>query len=221
MGISCQLSKRGVETMSKKDLMKRMYYMATFDGGVYRQGNSNARFIINMREENKDYLEYVGATIKALGVGWTVKERKDYNSDGYTRKPQLRLESKNHPLMSKIRDRLYPHGRKILDKHVLKMMDAEALAIIFMADGCVKEEKRFKTPHAYVELSTKGFTQIENEALSKAIYEATGVQSNLRRHGKYWYLGIPKKSHKLFYDVVKPHVTPSFMYKLERLAPTL
>ena len=45
-----------------KQLKKLVSYMATFDGGIYKgQGRksdskTNAQFIMNMREENKDYL---------------------------------------------------------------------------------------------------------------------------------------------------------------------
>lgn len=197
--------------------MKLLYYMATFDGGVYRHG-SGYRFIANMREINRDYLEWVQETIQQY-TSASITERKDYNTDGCTREPQLRLESKNHPVFEKIRERVYIDGHKVIDPHMLTMMDAEALSIIFMADGGSKLETRTKQPTAYFSLNTKGFSYADNQALSKAIYEKTGIRSTVHRHNAYYYLGIPKKDGLLFYETIRPLVLPSFQYKLERIAP--
>ena len=57
-GQSCANSVlKGATTMSinEKQLSKLLYYFAGFDGGVYMSGK-NARFVMNMRRENKDYL---------------------------------------------------------------------------------------------------------------------------------------------------------------------
>lgn len=197
--------------------MKLLYYMTTFDGGVYPVKNG-CKFIINMRAENRDYLEWIQETIEEF-TSVTIRERKDYNTDGFDRAPQLRLESSAHPTFSKIRDRVYIEGHKVIDPHMLTMMDAEALAIIFVADGGSKLEKRTKKPTAYFSLNTKGFSYADNQALSKAIYEKTGIHSNVHRHNNYYYLGIPQKDSLLFCETVRPFILPSFQYKLERVAP--
>lgn len=191
--------------------------MTTFDGGVYCI-NNKCRFIINMREANRDYLEWIQETIQNF-TSATIKERKDYNTDGFNREPQLRLESATHPVFAKIRERVYIDGHKVIDPHMLTMMDTETLAIMFMADGGSKIERRTKKPTAYFSLNTKGFSYADNQALSKAIYEKTSIRSTVHRHNAYYYLGIPQKDSALFYETVKPFVLPSFQYKLERVAP--
>jgi len=215
---------------NKKDLNKLLYFYTTFDGGVYRSKSKkdkttlvgNARFIINMRKENLDYVENIITVLEELNIGYSIKDRPDYNSDGFNRQPQVRMESRNHPVLTKIHNRVYIDNKKVIDPHMLTMMDAEALAIIFMADGGVSEEKRFKNPHAYLNLHTKGFSYADNTLLAKTIYEKLGIVCNVRRTNKnYYYITIPKKSHKLFYETVKPFITESFSYKLERLTPTL
>ena len=198
---------------------KLLYYMTTFDGGVYPSGKGHM-FIMNMLARNRDYLEWVQQTIEQF-TSVSIRERKDYNTDGCVRQPQLRLESRVHPVFSKIRERVYIDGHKVIDPHMLTMMDAEALAIIFMADGGSYLEKRTKKPTAYFSLNTKGFSYADNQALSKAIYEKTGIRSNTHRHNSYYYLGVPQKDSQLFYDTVTPFVLPSFQYKLERVAPAL
>jgi len=204
-----------------KDISKRLYYMATFDGGIYQKNSKcNAQFIMNMRKENLDYVEWVKETLETF-VGCVIRDRPDYNTDGYTRAPQVRLESKRHPKLTKIRDRVYIDKKKVIDPHMLAMMDAEALAIIFMADGGTHLDTRFKNPHASVGLHTKGFSYADNQALSKAIYDKTNIRTSVVRHGKYWHLRVKTKDIQLFVDTVRPYVLPSFEYKLERIAPAL
>lgn len=209
-----------------KQLSKLVNYMATFDGGIYTPykpkptSKPNCQFIMNMRKENEDYVMWVKETLENI-TGVNIYERGDYNTDGYSRQPQLRLESNRHPYFTKVRERIYIDNHKVIDPHTLKQMDAEALAIIFMCDGGTGLDNRHKNPHAQIKLHTKGFSHPENAALSKAIYEKTGIITNVNTHGKYYYLNVATKSHKLFYETVKPYVLPSFDYKFERIAPVI
>lgn len=180
----------------------------------------NASFIMNMREENRDYLEWVQETLLNV-TGCTIKQRPDYNNDGYNRQPQLRLESGSHPLLTRLHNRIYIDRRKVIDPHMLKLLDAEALAIIFMADGGSQLETRFKNPHAYISLHTKGFSYNDNLALGRAIYENCGVFTNVRRHNKYYFLALPKKTHNHFIHTILPFMKKSFLYKLEKLTPAM
>jgi hypothetical protein len=207
----------------KKQLVKLVSYMSTFDGGLYlpsKKGKNNAQFIMNMKAEHRDYLEWVQQTLNLI-TGTRLTIRPDYNSDGFERQPQLRLESNRHPFLTTIRDRIYIDRQKVIDPHMLKLMDEEALAIIFMADGGTFLQKRFKNPHAYINLHTKGFSYHDNLALGKAIYDTLGVHTNIHKHSKYYYLNIPKKSHEDFIRHVLPHMCKSFLYKLENLSPAL
>jgi len=200
----------------KKQLTKLLSFMATFDGGLYRRTNrhgnlGNATFIMNMKKTNLDYVEWVADTLNEL-VGTRITPRPDYNTDGCMRQPQVRLESKSHPVLSTLHERIYIDGKKVIDPHMLKLLDGEALAIIFMADGSVSAA-------GDVNLNTKGFSYGDNMILSKAIYGRLGIQTNINRNGQYFYLRVPKKNNAQFYAAVAAYVKPSFSYKLERLAP--
>jgi hypothetical protein len=216
--------------IDNKNLTKLLSYMSTFDGGLYRSKKkrpdgsftrSNARFIMNMRKENLDYVEWVADTLRAAGLSATIKDRPDYNTDGFNRAEQVRLESCNHPKLTKLWERLYlENGRKIIDPHMLKLMDAEALAIIFMADGSTHAlETSGAKPCLNVFLNTKGFSEPENMALSKCIYETFGIRSNVNRQNQYRYLRLKTADVGKFFEIINPHVKPSFNYKYERVAP--
>lgn len=212
-------------SIDKKQLVKLLSYMATFDGGLYVSNRkdrpmkvNNAMFIMNMRKENLDYVTWVADTLNTF-TGVSVVDRKDYNSDGCKRGEQVRLQSNRHPLLTTLRDRIYtPEGKKVIDLHMLTLMDAEALAIMFMADGSSNIEKG-KYPE--IKLHTKGFSEADNLAISRAIYEKLGIRSTVNKHNKYYFLRIKSADVVKFIETVEPYVLSSFKYKLERLAPAM
>lgn len=205
----------------KKQIVKLLSYMSTFDGGLYKNNdNGNARFIMNMVEDNLDYIIWVKEVLEKV-TSTRLYKRKDYNTDGYKRKSQRRLESRVHPFLTKLHDRIYIDRRKVIDPHMLKMMDAESLAIIFMCDGHSSLDSRFKNYHKQIGLSTKGFSYGDNWLLKKAIKEKLDLEFNINRHGKYYFLNLRTKDHEKFIDLILPYMKDSFLYKLERIAPAI
>lgn len=200
-------------SINEKQLSKLLYYFSSFDGGVYPSGKE-CRFVLNMREENMDYVEWVKQTIESFTTSnvHQVLQRGD-------RSPLVSLTSKSHPKFTTIRERIYlADGKKVLDPHQLTLMDSEALAIIFMADGGTSLDKG-KYPE--IKLHTKGYSYFDNLALSKAIYEKTGIRTTVNRHNQYFFLRVKTADIELFIKTVLPHILPSFSYKLERLAPVM
>lgn len=201
--------------------------MSTFDGGLYLPSrkdrtnkNTNAQFILNMLKENLDYVEWVAEVLQKV-TGCSIKDRKDYNVDGCSRKEQVRLESRRHPFLTKLRNRIYTiENKKVIDPHMLKLMDAEALAIIFMTDGGSYHDKRTKKSISF-NLHTKGFSHADNMALSKAIFEKLGIKTTVQRHYNYYFLRISSKDNTKFIKTILPFMKESFLYKFERLAPAL
>lgn len=200
-------------SINEKQLSKLLYYFSSFDGGVYPSGKE-CRYVMNMREENMDYVQWVKETIESF-----TSTRLHPVLQRGNRAPLVCLTSKIHPKFSTIRDRLYtPDGKKILDPHQLTLLDAEALAIIFMADGGTFLDKG-KYPE--IKLHTKGYSYFDNMALSQAIYKATNIRTSVNKHNQYFFLRVKTADVPLFIQTVSPFVLPSFSYKLERLAPAM
>ncbi|MEM4379679.1 MAG: hypothetical protein QXL01_03200 [Thermoplasmatales archaeon] len=200
-------------SINEKQLSKLLYYFTSFDGGVYPSGK-DCRFVMNMRAENADYISWVESTLQVF------TECSKYNVvQRGNRSPLVCLMSKAHPKLTAIRERLYlPDGKKVLDPHQLTLMDAESLAIVFMADGGSSLDKG-KYPE--IKLHTKGYSYFDNLALSKSIYEHCGIRTTVNKHNQYWFLRVKTADLSLFVETVKPYVLPSFSYKLERLTPVL
>ena len=207
----------GATTMSNKEISKLLYFFSTFDGGLYIQSPAkNAKFVMNMKQENVDYIEKVESTLKEAGIGFRRYDRKDYNTDGCIRKPQFRLESANHPKLTTIHERIYIDGKKVIDPHMLTLLDAEALSIIFMADGSRVYDKRSPDAKPNITLNTKGFSYGDNWLLKKEIKEKLDLEFNVNRQNNYWYLRLRAKDVDKFDSIVEQHMLPSFMYKLGR-----
>lgn len=211
--------------MSKKELVKLISYMVMGDGGLYYLGKAkNAKFIMNMKEENADYIEWCQSVLSNV-TSAPIYGRKDYNTDGYTRKPQLRLESSAHPFFTKLHARIYTDKYKGIDPHALKMLDGEALAILYMCDGSLYVDKAEGSRKGLindsytVRLHMKRLSYGDQLLLKQALRDRLGLEWNINRAGKYYELRLRSKDVSKFMDLVSPHVLPSFGYKLVRLAP--
>jgi hypothetical protein len=209
--------------MDKKQLTKLVSYFIMGDGGAYIT-KQNAKFIMNMREMNKDYIDWVDSVF-ATFVGTKQYERKDYNTDGCVRAPQIRLETNTHPFITTVRDRIYTDGYKGVDPHALKLLDWEAMAILYMCDGCLYEDKPnpskgLKNSSWNLTLNMKRLSYGDQLLLKQAIRDVLGVEFNINRHGKYYYMRLRTKDVVKFCEGVKPYMKESFSYKIRMLDPS-
>lgn len=211
--------------MDNKQLTKLLSYFTMGDGGLYRRVNAkgyllNAQFIMNMKAENKDYIDWVAETIQQV-TSVKMYERKDYNTDSCVRKPQIRLESTCHPLLTTLHSRIYTADKhKGLDMHTLKLLDWEALAILFMCDGnayeYLNESTGMKTPSVNVTLNLKRLSEAEQLVLKQTIKTTLDVEFNINKAGDYWCLRLRSKDVNKFMDGVEPFMKDSFKYKIIR-----
>lgn len=209
-----------MKTMDKKELVKLLSYIVMGDAGLYMVGECrNASFAMNMKKENLDYVEFCKSVVEQV-VGCSIADRKLDNSDGYNRKPQVRLQSKTHPLLTTLRDRIYTDKYKGIDPHALKLLDAQALAILHMCDGSLVTVKPETTKRGsisdefIVTLNMKRLSYGDLFILKKALKEILDLEWNINRQGKYYYLRLRTKDITKFMDLVRPHVLPSFQYKV-------
>lgn len=210
--------------MDKKELIKLLSYFIMGDGGVYAT-KLNAKFIMNMKAEHKDYIDWVDKTLQEF-VGTKQYERKDYNTDGCNRQPQIRLESNTHPLLTTLRERIYTDNYKGIDPHALKLLDWEAMAILYMCDGCLHEDKPdvkkgLKNSSWNLTLNMKRLSYGDQLLLKQAIRDKLGVEFNVNRHGKYYYLRLRSKDAEQFCVNVLPYMKDSFSYKIRMLDPSI
>lgn len=200
----------------KKELVKLVSFLSMGDGGLYvrtkrKDGdtkNANPAFIMNTT--SKQYAQYAKSILDNVTTT-TIKDRKDYNTDGCTRKEQVRLFTNRHPFFRPIWERTYKQGYKGLDTHALKLMDAECLAILYMADGGLSYKDGIISS---VTLNTKRLTEGDNRFLSFCIENVFGVKSTINKHYQYTYIRIKGKSVYRFFQLIKPYILEDFDYKI-------
>ncbi len=195
-----------------KDLNKRLYAFSMFDGCILK----NNSLVVNMLEENEDYIDYVIQSLIDVPVGY-LKTRPDiYSKDGFSRKQQIRLQSKSHPIFEKIRNRIYIDGRKVVDPHMLTMMDEEMLAIMFMADGSRCVDKRWAGSKSSYRLHLNNLSYGDLILIKNSLKKEFGLEVNTRKKGMRYDLAIPTFHSDLFEEIVQYNILPSFQYKIGR-----
>jgi hypothetical protein len=204
-------------TTMTKDLNKRLYAYAMFDGCLqFMGGATNACLIVNMLQDNEDYIDKVIQTLEGVPVGYSKTLPAVYVKDGFNRKQQIRLQSKSHPILTKIHSRIYIDGHKVIDPHMLTMMDEEMLAIAFMADGSRYVDKRWANATPSYRLHLNNLCYGDLMLLKASLKKTFGLESNTRKKGNKYDLAIPNFHSEFFEEIVKDHILPSFQYKVGR-----
>jgi hypothetical protein len=173
-----------------------------------------------MVKENSDYIYSVAQALEDADIGFKLWEPTINQHDGCNRKQQFRVQSKAHPKLTSIRNRIYIEGHKVIAPHMLTMMDAEALAIILMADGSRKRIQLANGETSLFRLHTNGFSYGDNYLLAGAIKEKLGIPFDIEQQaGNKWGLTLSRRFNSKFQDIVGKYILDSFSYKLERQAP--
>lgn len=201
-----------------KDISKKLYYFSTFDGYLDNRGeNRNSRLSVTMVKENSDYIYNVALTLEEADIGFQLWEPAINLHDGHNRRQQFRVQSKAHPKLTAIRNRIYIDRKKVIDPHMLTMLDSEALAIIYMADGSRKNIELANSVTSYYRIHTNGFSYGDNVLLAKAVKEKTSIPFDIQRQANNtWGLTLSRHFNKMFEDTISEHILESFLYKLPR-----
>lgn len=205
-----------------KELTKLVSFLVMGDGGVYQNGK-NAYFVMTQREDHLDFVEYAAEILQNVtGTRITYIDRAR-DGDGLNRRNQWRLETRTHPMFTRMRERIYTDRYKGLDAHALKMLDWEAAAILYMSDGSfhsyLRPEIGMVNPSYSVTLNLKRLSYGDQLLLKRALEEKRMGAWGISRQNQYTYLRLATRHRELFLEGIAPFVVPSYQYKLGRLAP--
>lgn len=199
--------------MNKKDLYKQLYYFSMFDGYLENTGK-NARLKVTMLIDNIDYINKVACALDEIPLGYSLREPP---ITGKSVNQTISIQSKTHPILTKIHARLYASGRKALEPHMLTMLDDDALAIVFMTDGSCYMDKRTPGSIQY-RLHTNSFSFGDCYLFKKALKEKFDLEFNVDSTGKtgQFNLRLRQSQNELFESIVRPFTLDSFLYKFGR-----
>lgn len=197
----------------KKDLVKLLSFITMGDGSVYRnKGMGNCLFSFSQTSDHEDFVKLVAAIVSNIAPAKIVKEGREA-----PRKDMLKVYTPVHPFFNKLRDRIYVDAYKSLDEHALKMLDFEALAILYMCDGCLgKSKNSHGAISRTVTLNLCRLSYGDQLLLKKALKEKLDLEWNVvKTGGKYHALRLRMKDYDKFMLGILPYMLDSFNYKLE------
>jgi len=213
--------------MDKRTLTK--YIVAFTYGDGYLDSDSAkkySRFQANNIIDNKDYVEWRAGILRNL-TEVTIKEVEDTRHSN--RKTILSTLTRQHPMYSKVRSRLYLNRRKVIDPHYLTLMDWETLAILYMDDGSLRDvTQNYKGRiyhNYYPNIATCNYSYGDNWLLKKAIKEILGIEFNINKHSvnkngeQIYMLVLRASSRDRFFEGVRQYILPSFEYKVRTQNP--
>jgi len=207
----------GDATTMTKDLKKRLYAFAMFDGCLIKQSNkTNASLIVKMLQDNEDYIDKVITALEEVPVGYKKTMSAINDKEDYKHKQQTRLQSYSHPVFTKIRNRIYIEGRKVVDPHMLTLMDEEMLAIMLMTSGSRTMDKRRVNACSTYRLHLNNLSYGDLMLIKTCIKKVFNMETNIRKKGLKYDLVIPTFHSCLFEEIVSPFILPSFQYKVGR-----
>lgn len=198
----------------KKDFVKRVWAFTLGDGCLRRiKGNGNSCYKLCQVDTHKDYVEWQASILEDLTkVNIYYDNPRLVEKTGNLSKGRWHLETRSHPLYTKMRNNIYPLGVKIVNPHYLKLLDWQVMAILFQDDGSLPKESTNRRQRA--KIATCSFSYGDNLLLREAIKEKLDVIFNVYKYKKYYFLQASPNNTETFIKGITPYILPSFEYKI-------
>ena len=208
---------RCVTTMKitdKKELVKLISFLAMGDGSIHKNGGSkNNVFSMSMVEDHEDFLLWVKGILENVTSCNIMFNKRDL-----PRKNTYKVQTLSHPFFNDLRDRIYVNTYKSIDKHALKLLDFNALAILYMCDGSLGKHFYDKNkPATYTTtLNLCRLSYGDQLLLKKTLKDKLDLEWNIvKTNKKYYSLRLRMKDFDKFMNGIAPYMFESFKYKLD------
>lgn len=99
---------------------------------------------------------------------------------------------------------------KVIPSKISEWMTAKSLAYWFMDDG----SRKWGDKVAGVRFCSESFTREEVDLLISILNNKFGITGTANKDSGGWRINISTRSYDKFYDLVRPHMATSIMYKL-------
>ena len=179
------------------------------DGYVgYSTHNKNAHYSVSRAPEHRDYIEYIYSYLLNVPDCSVRVDEYTRNDNGKT---VVDLRTSSHPLFTRIRERQYISNHKVIDPHMLTLLNWEWMALWYQDDGSITYNQK---GIPIVKLSTCAYSYPEQEFLRKAIYEKLNIVFNINRSSRGLYqLNLRRADQNHFFSHLHSFVMPSYYYK--------
>lgn len=191
------------------ELSKFIKWSVCGDGFVgYATHNKDAHYAIQRAPKHKDYIDYITnklSTLPDCKINIKQYTRKDNN------KEVIQLTTSSHPLFTRVRERQYIQNHRVIEPHMLTLIDWECLANLYFDDGSLCYNSK-GTP--IVRISTCAYSYPEQEALRRLFIDRFNLCFNINKASKGLYqLSLRVKDQDNFFAGLQPYKLSSYNYK--------
>jgi transcriptional regulator with XRE-family HTH domain len=190
------------------------------DGSCVMASESTARLVIGQMIGHADWIDRIRSDIAACGIGSVRRDVAGHERVRKTGKLAGRLIRCSPVALActkpyggdllGLRRRWYPDGIKIVPRN-FDVANALTLALWHMGDGCLFWRR---SSQGHVHLATNGFTEDDVRWLAAQMSEKLAVRPKVNLHYGRPTITLYNESAERFLDLVRPHVVPSFAYKV-------
>lgn len=194
--------------------LQRAFIIGSLLGdGTMRVGKKgiNANFKAEHGLKQKEYVFWKYEILK----NWVPTEPKismRYDESGAAYAKSWWFRTIRHPILTEIYDHFYTRdgyrvGRKIVPNDIAELLDAFALAVWIMDDGCYQKGN--------IDISTYSFQLSEIQLLQDAVERNFNVRMTYHKDRDIGYRMYCNKSEtKKLIRTIYPYIVPSMMYKI-------
>jgi hypothetical protein len=186
-----------------------------------RKGGNTTTLCCAHNPKHLDLLTYKQNLLLNLNISSKISfyARQGGKTKGY---PIVQLFTKSSYLNRVLRNKIYINNEKIFNKRWIQFLDAEALAIFWMDDGCLfTRKKKLKNGsvsyHLQGNIATQNFSQESNNNILMWLKKFNIIARLTKKKNKYC-IDINKTNVLKLIDVVSPFVklVPSMVYKIDK-----
>jgi hypothetical protein len=172
---------------------------------------TNGRYVrlkVDQALNHSDYVNWLYSELKELVPSQPVIiEENDKRTHKVYRR--LHFSTYSNAEFKEWQDYFYINKKKVIPAAIGSILSsAISLAIWLMDDGYKRNDC------AAIRLNTDAFSLLEHETLSRCLQKNFKINSHIHKKGKWFNLYLPKTEAIRFCQLVKPHILPSFRYKL-------
>lgn len=213
----------GVETVAveRSEFKGIIAGMILGDGCLSFSGGKNAFLRIQHGEKQKEYLDYKVKILKQLTNVTTYTIKPSGKNNPYT---QYACKTRRHPLYTRLRNIIYPKGKKEVSMTWLSWLNEQGLALWYMDDGSLVKRCSYDKIGArriygrLISLHTCSFSFEQNQLLQAFLVERFGLEFNIKLHSKktgYYKLAAGAKTANKLFEIIEPYIVPCLKYKLD------
>ena len=172
----------------------------------------------SIKSINKDFIEKIHMDLQSCtNFEFKLNHVGATEKNGVSRKEYWELRTKAHPYFSKKYAYFYNDNiKRRITTESLNWLNAEGLANWYMSDGYITfvGKSKGKISDRRVDICTDRYSKEDVEKIQKFFFDKFEIRTSIIKRNLTYRIRIKLVDSQKFFMLIKDHVTPSFMYKL-------